>query len=255
VGGRLGLEGDVQTSPASPVHGGYQFREVEMGAWYACGIEATLQVVKCWGSNASGVLGDSTITDSPLPHVVDAPTTFLDLSVGPRHACAVAADRTVWCWGSNGSGQIGNGSTDPVVPNPVQVPGVSDAVVVEVGAEFSCATELTGVLRCWGANDQGQLGIDVNLPHAPPTPANLVGNAGPVAAGAKHTCAPAGNGVLHCWGNGLLGQLGHLAPAISFHPLAVLIPAGSPLPDPAARAASVFRIPLRPSRTQPGAGR
>ncbi len=41
---------------------------------------------------------------------------------------------------------------------PVQVSGITDAVAVAAGSGQSCAVLTSGTVRCWGNNNQGQLG-------------------------------------------------------------------------------------------------
>ena len=95
------------------------------GGTHACALR-TGGVVSCWGSNASGQLGDGT-TDAST-----APRDAMDLSAaiavaagglddaGHGHTCAITDTGAVHCWGDGGLGQ--NGSTaalDLDVPTPV----------------------------------------------------------------------------------------------------------------------------------------
>ena len=83
------------------------------------------------------------------------------IAAGGFHTCAVLVGGGVSCWGGNLCGELGDGSND-FKTTPVQVPGVSGATQVTAGAEVgyghSCALLSAGTLRCWGANDVGQLG-------------------------------------------------------------------------------------------------
>lgn len=45
-------------------------------------------------------------------------TAVQDFAVGPRHACAVLADESVWCWGGNDAGQASLTSDARVIPTP-----------------------------------------------------------------------------------------------------------------------------------------
>lgn len=87
------------------------------------------------------------------------------------------------------------------------------ALSVAAGWYHTCAIlgqpgDASGRLRCWGANDQGQLGDGVSQDS--PVPVDVVGLASgvtQVAAGAFHTCAIQ-NGTAYCWGLNDLGQVG-----------------------------------------------
>lgn len=77
-----------------------------------------------------------------------------------------------------------------------------------LGEHHSCAIVAGGTVKCWGRNDQGQLGnnsvVDSNVS------VTVGGLSGAVAitAGAFHTCAVVSGGV-RCWGAGASGQLGN----------------------------------------------
>jgi alpha-tubulin suppressor-like RCC1 family protein len=67
--------------------------------------------VKCWGGNATAVLGQEDVVNRASP----AQVGFIDLGTGfsaaaiaiSFHACAVSAEGRVKCWGANGDGKIG----------------------------------------------------------------------------------------------------------------------------------------------------
>jgi alpha-tubulin suppressor-like RCC1 family protein len=108
------------------------------------------------------------------------------------------------CFGSDESGSIGDGFTGHAEPRGVT--GIADATAVVVGDEFSCAAVATGV-RCWGANDFGQLGNgEIARTATRRTVPGLGGAATSIAVGANHSCASVGTQVL-CWGRNHEGQV------------------------------------------------
>ena len=101
-------------------------------------------------------------------------------------------------------------------------PGVvgSGLVVLSVsaGSSHSCAVLVGGLVKCWGENQYGQLGLgDTNDRGDGPgelgnsLPAVDLGSgrsATAVAAGGNHTCALLDDGSVKCWGLGGFGRLG-----------------------------------------------
>ncbi|MFN3199838.1 MAG: hypothetical protein ACE366_15680 [Bradymonadia bacterium] len=85
-------------------------------------------------------------------------------------------------------------------------------------ADHTCVIQGEGQVRCFGANDSGQLGLgDTESRGTQNTPVD--GGLEPVALpggalatavtlGAEHTCALTGDGAVYCWGENAHGQLG-----------------------------------------------
>ncbi len=84
-------------------------------------------------------------------------------------------------------------------------------------SRHSCAVLGTGSLRCWGENDNGELGYgntndigDTELPStAGPVSLGAGRTATAVATGYNHTCVILDNGSVRCWGEGSTGALGY----------------------------------------------
>ncbi len=93
--------------------------------------------------------------------------------------------------------------------------GCCRALAVATGWYHTCAIlaqppATSGQLRCWGANDQGQLGREDRLYQDSPVPVDVAGLASgvtQVSAGAYTTCAIQ-NGAAYCWGRNSEGQVG-----------------------------------------------
>jgi len=167
---------------------------------------------KCWGDNASGQIGDNTLTDRPTPvtpvGLGTAPTNAVEIAAGQYHTCALRAAGTVKCWGANYIGQIGDGTTTERHV-PTSVSGLTGAVAIATGAEHSCALHVSGVVKCWGNNNHGQLGDNTRTDRRTPVTVLSVANAVAITAGEYHTCARLVTGAMKCWGDNLWGQIGN----------------------------------------------
>ncbi|MEJ5207660.1 hypothetical protein [Denitratimonas sp. CY0512] len=81
-------------------------------------------VVKCWGNNARGQIGDGgSSTPAYMPvEVAGLGSGVQAVAVGDFHVCALTATGGVKCWGDNEYGQMGDGRFPGVpVPQPVML--------------------------------------------------------------------------------------------------------------------------------------
>jgi alpha-tubulin suppressor-like RCC1 family protein len=207
--GELG-DGAPSATPRgpTPVAGLVNVRALAAHWQHACAL-LTDGTMACWGSNASGQLGDGTTTDRAQPVVVPGLGKVAAVATGLSHTCAMAAGG-VHCWGSNSQGQIGDGTSDATTPvlQPTLVQIVIDPVAIDAGAQHTCIARLGGQVLCWGQNTSGQLGAGTMTSIPEPVPVIGLGNAGVVATGATFSCATTADGAVFCWGDDHYGQLG-----------------------------------------------
>ncbi len=81
-------------------------------------------VVKCWGRNLFGELGDGTSIDRFTPVTVTAlPTDVTAITTGGSDTCALISTGRAKCWGFNVYGEVGDGTTEiRTTPVDVMVP-------------------------------------------------------------------------------------------------------------------------------------
>lgn len=137
-------------------------RQIAAGARYTCGISTTGRL-GCWGPEVvwQPDLADATEVIAGAydwcvrrrgaePHCqlgrwkeTPPPADLVVAAAGERVMCFARADGTVECWDG--------------IRAWARVDGVTAPTALAVGFEFSCA--IAGdLVRCWGRNDQGQLG-------------------------------------------------------------------------------------------------
>jgi alpha-tubulin suppressor-like RCC1 family protein len=167
--GQCGTEptGTNQLSPVLVVGMGAA-AEIDVGDQFACGRKSD-GTVWCWGSNASGQLGDLTTVDRSSPVQVQGISSAVQISLGRFHACALLADGSVRCWGANGWGQLGDGSGVGQL-TPVPVRGIAGALEVRAGGNFTCVRLESGTAQCFGYNREGEVGDGTTEPRFVPTP-------------------------------------------------------------------------------------
>jgi alpha-tubulin suppressor-like RCC1 family protein len=165
--------------------------------------------VRCWGSNAFGQLGDGTKIDRPTPGN-DILTSVQSIATGAQHACALTIAGGVKCWGSNAYNQLGDGTTvDHATPVDVLTPTgfLTGVKAVKAGSHHNCVWMMDGGARCWGFNNNGQLGDGTTMSRAVVANANLLEGVQTIAPGYDQTFAVTSSGA-RGWGLNMNGQLG-----------------------------------------------
>jgi alpha-tubulin suppressor-like RCC1 family protein len=196
--------------------------------------------LKCWGFNANGQLASSITThigdtanelgDGWIPVNFGAGVTVKKVENKNYITCALTNLNQLKCWGLNVYGQLGQGnvllsSTGNAATEPVSIPAINvgtgrHVIDFGVGVFHVCALLDNNRVKCWGRNDQGQLGLELpaatNIGTAPGEMGDnlayvdlgedaFVQN---IEVGSNHNCAHLTDGRVKCWGYNLNGQLG-----------------------------------------------
>jgi alpha-tubulin suppressor-like RCC1 family protein len=206
---------------------------VSAGGAHACAILPTGRM-RCWGANDFGQLGAGdaiarrdAADAPPLVDVAVGDSLPLAVSAGGAHTCALLEGGAIKCWGQNGAGQLGLGDAEHRgdesgelagrLPN-VELGRGAVAVGLATGDRHTCALLEDGRVKCWGANDLGQLGLgdtenrgdepDELGDDLPSVSLGEGARALAIGAGANHNCALLADGRVECWGVNEYGQLG-----------------------------------------------
>ncbi len=173
--------------------------------------------VRCWGDNASGILGYAHAEDIGLLQTPAQAATLtaangrplggdvalggggvvqVEVNTDSGHVCARFSGGAVRCWGDNNSGSLGYGHLEDIGddetpaqaalfgPNQLggDVPFGQSVLALATGGR--CAVLLDRSLICWGRNSQGQLGLPALFPAGTPdlTPLEVIQSGiGPVS--------------------------------------------------------------------------
>lgn len=121
--------------------------------------------VQCWGYDYMGLLGnpgDGGYAQGVLDIAMPGGKKAIQIAAGTETTCALLDDGTVACWGYDTYGQAGISpdSGTNVVSTPTLVDGVGLAEQISMGStgQHACARIHGGSVKCWGANNYGQLG-------------------------------------------------------------------------------------------------
>ena len=135
-----------------------------------CGILED-SLLRCWGPAFSGNAGSGNgqvgYTPDELVNLPFAPLgkPVESVAVGYVHTCALLEGGAVKCWGANPDGRLGTGDdvnwgkTADLHDLPALDFGGRSARHVYAGFDHTCAILDDGSVRCWGANEHGQLGL------------------------------------------------------------------------------------------------
>lgn len=148
------------------------------------------------------VYRDSIIDDDVAANV----GRFDSVSLSQNSQCRINHLSELYCWGENSRGEVGVGDRNPVaIPTRIDSPNLYSQVSVSEG-DHTCAVTTAGILKCWGYNFNGQLGIGSTTDGLVPI---VVGsNFRFVSTGTNHTCALTNTDQLACWGSNTSGQVG-----------------------------------------------
>ncbi len=215
---------------------GRTVKKFSTGTYHVCAILDN-NALKCWGDNRFGALGlgdNNWRGDAPnemgdnLP-AVDLGTgrTAVEVYAEALGTCALLDNGALKCWGNNTNGELGLGDTVQRGRNPGEMGDSLPALALGTGKSIAkvscsifgcCALLNDGKVKCWGLNDQGQLGQgdttnrgsaagqmgDSLLPISFGTTSAVK----QITAGGTHSCAAFESGKVRCWGYNAAGRLG-----------------------------------------------
>ncbi|QDK38986.1 hypothetical protein [Bdellovibrio sp. NC01] len=222
--GQVSLDPTTYPQMLSPtiVDSGVSYSQVRPGFNHTCAITSS-NIVRCWGNNIYGAVGNGGSGANVItPTSVSDGNTYKSVSAGYLFSCGVTTSGILKCWGDSADGKLGNndnGTSDSYVP--LQIDTADTFIKVSSGLRSSCAITSNNYLKCWGANDSGQLGTGDNTGRIVPTYVDGSTKYNYIAMGTTHSCGITTAGALKCWGGNTSGQLGNGALTGSSSPIVV----------------------------------
>ena len=213
-------------------------RYLDAGDAHTC-VVVDVGELKCFGANTAGqigsggtvALGDAAneMGDALAAVNLGAGRSVRVVSAGNLHTCALLDNASVKCFGEGDNGRLGYGATTDIGRTTASMgdglPAVDlgtgrTAKLLATGAAHTCVVLDNDAVKCWGLNDDGQLGLGDT--DARGDDAGEMGDALPavslglgagvrvvaIAAGDAHTCVLLSSGAVQCWGAGGNGRLG-----------------------------------------------
>lgn len=120
--------------------------------------------VYAWGFNQHGNLGLNDAKNRSSPTEIEALTTKSIIRVfsGGHSSFALSSDGKVYAWGRNTSGELGLGDRLDRL-HPAELKDLTDKRIIYVTStyNYTVALSMDGRLYVWGANNMGQLGLDI----------------------------------------------------------------------------------------------
>lgn len=121
-----------------------------LGYEHSCAV-TDAGIVKCWGANGLGQLGNGSETNSSVPVTIANFPDIRLVQAGRWHTCALNVAGYTSCWGSNTYGQLGDNSGAFTSAIPVSATVQTDAAeAISLGSYNTCVIAADGNVQCWG---------------------------------------------------------------------------------------------------------
>ncbi len=201
----LGVSSPSQVLSPMTIDSDYSYTQLDLGNQHGCGLSTTGKI-RCWGNNDNSQIADQKNQGhihGSLPQEVISSSSFINLSTGNNHTCAIKASGRLYCWGDNTYSQLGKGTTNDIIKAPTLV--VDNSAIyssIDVGLSGNCAITNTKALKCWGNGGRGL------MQNATPRAVDVGGEYSQFSISADHTCAISTAGILKCWGSNYLNECG-----------------------------------------------
>lgn len=131
-----------------------RFVQIASAEFHSCAIKEDGSLA-CWGAGDPADDPEQLLCEDLVNYgqATPPPGSFVQVSVGIAHSCAVKTDGSVACWGA---GKTSDGCGTTLECGQSMPPPGTDFVQVSVGYTHSCAMRRDRSIACWGSNSGGR---------------------------------------------------------------------------------------------------
>ena len=178
---------------------------IAAGAKHTCALVDS-GVVKCWGDNCEGQLGNGTTQNSSIPvNVLNLSDSIQQLSAGAVFSCGLVKDGSAFCWGNGQNERFGKKNVERY-QTPIKLENLKEPLVAIAAGDYHlCGRTTSNGAICWGALSS-EFSFD---PHNPLVVNGIPEGIVQLVAGSGFTCSLTTNDNVKCWGDNYFGQLGN----------------------------------------------
>lgn len=138
---------------------------ITVGDKHACALHRDESTVYCWGSNAFGQLGTTSMHGLPEQVAVGNNNLTLKgakyIAAGRERSCIISRSDELFCWGNGEHGILGSNTLN--TPYPTRVIDSNNDMIgstsaITLGHNHACVIGANKRLYCFGLNHYGQIG-------------------------------------------------------------------------------------------------
>lgn len=169
-----------------------------------------------FGDASDGRLGiGASVSADLVPIDIARIQNWRQISLGKNLSCGVTDKNLGYCWGPQTDGELGNDTTTLTSNSPAKIHNLPNVVQIAAGSLHACALMHDRTVKCWGRNDQGELGNGTTTQSDTPVAVSTLANVVDIdvntddANNSEFSCALRQDGTIWCWGADDYGQLGN----------------------------------------------
>ena len=122
--------------------------------------------IKCWGRGNNGRLGYGNENDISMPSAVgyvpvsNTDEQVIQIAAASGRTCLLFVSNNMHCWGYGPYGELGRSSSSSLASQGYLAVSNTNEKIIQIAAGYShtCVLFISGNIKCFGDNREGQLG-------------------------------------------------------------------------------------------------